>query len=373
MKLIWLFINVVLIGLISAACAPAPAAPAPTSGASQPPTSVPVPTISVPTVPAPTAGPKPGPTTGQDVPEAGSKAIEALAQQAGVGKDQIKVISVEEVEWPDSCLGVHKPGVFCTQVITPGYRVILEAGGKTYTYRTNRTGSAVVLAQDVLQPPAAKPALSWELQGETCQTAAISTSGLLYGPCKGAQKSAPFADPTRRTAELKILVEKYQSFTADTKAGKVTFNGQGSQKPTPAEERSLAEWARLVWMEASGKQVGSTYDLALNWHREGGIAGFCDDLKLYLTGFAYASSCKNNSGQDAKIGRLTTAQLDQLYTWVDGFKSFALDHTDPASADAMTVKVAFTGADTKAASPEEQQAIQTFAADLFVQIQQQVQ
>jgi 23S rRNA (guanine2445-N2)-methyltransferase / 23S rRNA (guanine2069-N7)-methyltransferase len=29
-------------------------------------------------------------------------------------------------------------------------------------------------------------------------------------------------------------------------------------------------------------------------HREGGIAGFCDDLTVYVTGYAYLSSCKGN-------------------------------------------------------------------------------
>lgn len=36
------------------------------------------------------------------------------------------LISVEAVQWPDSCLGVPRPGVFCASVVTPGYRIVLD-------------------------------------------------------------------------------------------------------------------------------------------------------------------------------------------------------------------------------------------------------
>ncbi len=56
------------------------------------------------------------------------------------------MVSVEAVDWPDGCLGVQTPGVMCTMVITPGYRVILEADGKQYEYHTNASGDVVRLA-----------------------------------------------------------------------------------------------------------------------------------------------------------------------------------------------------------------------------------
>jgi hypothetical protein len=59
----------------------------------------------------------------------------------------IHVIAVEEVHWPDGCLGVRTPGVFCTQVIVPGYRVILEGDGRRYVYHTDWEGRQVILAE----------------------------------------------------------------------------------------------------------------------------------------------------------------------------------------------------------------------------------
>lgn len=69
-----------------------------------------------------------------------------LAQRLGVSVDSITVREVEEVEWRDSSLGCPEPGKAYLQVITPGYKIILEAQGKSYEYHTDR-GKNVVLCQ----------------------------------------------------------------------------------------------------------------------------------------------------------------------------------------------------------------------------------
>lgn len=105
------------------------------------------PTVTVPTEPAPSPAP-----TGVPEPEAapGNPAVvaarEALAKQLQIELAAVQVISVEEVQWPDGCLGVRIPGVFCIQVIVPGYRIVLEAGGRRYTYHTDLEGRQVVRA-----------------------------------------------------------------------------------------------------------------------------------------------------------------------------------------------------------------------------------
>ena len=54
----------------------------------------------------------------------------------------IGIEKVEEVVWPDSCLGIPpEPGKECLEVLTPGYKVVFEVsqqGGAQYTYHTNR-------------------------------------------------------------------------------------------------------------------------------------------------------------------------------------------------------------------------------------------
>jgi hypothetical protein len=73
-------------------------------------------------------------------------AKEDLAQRLGVAVDQIGLVSVEAVEWSDTSLGCPQPGMMYAQVITPGYRVVLEAGGQRYEYHTD-TGRFVVLCE----------------------------------------------------------------------------------------------------------------------------------------------------------------------------------------------------------------------------------
>lgn len=73
-------------------------------------------------------------------------AKEALSQVTGTALDDITLLAVEDVEWPDGCLGIYQPGQMCTQAIVPGYRVTLEADGQRYEFHTDRTGRRVILA-----------------------------------------------------------------------------------------------------------------------------------------------------------------------------------------------------------------------------------
>lgn len=72
-------------------------------------------------------------------------AIAALAKQLNIDAQSVKVISVEEVEWPDGCLGIAKPDQMCTQVIVPGYRVMLEANAVQYEARTSLNARQAVI------------------------------------------------------------------------------------------------------------------------------------------------------------------------------------------------------------------------------------
>lgn len=81
-------------------------------------------------------------------PDVVTKAREFLAGQLSISADEIKVTSVEAVEWSDRCLGVVTMGVMCAQAITPGYRVILDAQGKSYELHTDETGESIQLVTD---------------------------------------------------------------------------------------------------------------------------------------------------------------------------------------------------------------------------------
>jgi len=86
---------------------------------------------------APTNTPEPDP------PYAVIAAEKELGQSLGLPIDEIEAVSYEQVEWPDSCLGLAKPDEQCLQVITPGWRVVLRAEGQQYVFRTDQNGDAV--------------------------------------------------------------------------------------------------------------------------------------------------------------------------------------------------------------------------------------
>jgi hypothetical protein len=66
------------------------------------------------------------------------------AELAGrIGAEQAAAATVlvaEFVSWPDSSLGCPRPGELYLPVVTPGYRVVLEAAGTRYDYRLSATG-----------------------------------------------------------------------------------------------------------------------------------------------------------------------------------------------------------------------------------------
>jgi hypothetical protein len=70
-------------------------------------------------------------------------AREALARQLGLDPLAIRLVESVPVDWPDACLGLPAAGESCAQVVTPGFRVVVETGGTSYGFRTNRDASMV--------------------------------------------------------------------------------------------------------------------------------------------------------------------------------------------------------------------------------------
>jgi len=57
--------------------------------------------------------------------------------------NSFQLVSSEAVNWPDSCLGLGGPAESCAQVITPGYRVIVDVNGTQYEIHTDTSGDIV--------------------------------------------------------------------------------------------------------------------------------------------------------------------------------------------------------------------------------------
>ena len=70
-------------------------------------------------------------------------ARQQLASELGCPPEAITLISADATEWNDSALGCPKPDMMYLQVITPGYRVILEYNGQQYVLHTDAGTRAV--------------------------------------------------------------------------------------------------------------------------------------------------------------------------------------------------------------------------------------
>ncbi len=173
-------------------------------------------------------------------------AISTLAKNLGITPDKIKLVSTEAVNWPDSCLGVQIEGIMCSQVVTSGFRITLEANGKKVEYHTNQDGSEIVPAT-----------------------------------------------------------------------------------------------------------------VALTWKRSGGVAGFCDNMTIYLSGEVQATSCKHPDIVEKPLSALVSpAEMTVLNDWISKYGTVNIDASDPAGvADRMTVNLKLIGTGTQHLTSKDAQKL----------------
>jgi hypothetical protein len=61
-----------------------------------------------------------------------------LAKRLNIDASDVKQKSVEDSDFPDMALGAAEDGEMSGQMITRGWRIKLEAQGKTYEYRADK-------------------------------------------------------------------------------------------------------------------------------------------------------------------------------------------------------------------------------------------
>ncbi len=336
---------VIVLGLstVLAACSPQIVAAMPTEAPSM--TSTPAdgaPAQATPTAhPSVPAGPS-GPVQGSALlTPAEQAAVASLSQTLGLPADQIKVVSSEAVTWPNGCMGVQRIGVMCTMNIVPGYRIVLEARGKQYEVHTNLDGSIVVPADNAMLAPG--PA----------DTAAIHQLATNLG----------IAD-----SDVK-LVSSVAVQWPDSCLGVALFQVMCSQIVTPGY---------LIVLEGGGRQYEyhTNQDasqimpatLAMDWRQQGGIAGLCQSITVYLSGEVYGMNCAPGSG-DGRMEVLDAGQRQQLYGWIDGLANATIDLSDPQGvSDRMTRTADLMGHGTQPAADPQQHAIFAFGQALFQQL-----
>jgi hypothetical protein len=166
------------------------------------------------------------------VAPAAASAQQALAGELGVDPAAVAIVSVEPVDWSDACLGAGGPAEICAQVVTPGYRVTLEAGGATYVYHTDATGAQLRPA------PAPEPAAACAPGAEAPQV----LTDIAHGYCLAYPAGYEIAQPNPAETvlyvgslldvahpKLFIRVEDARGRTAEQVADDVVSEATGGQ------------------------------------------------------------------------------------------------------------------------------------------------
>ncbi len=280
------------------------------------------------------------PSAPVDMTPAQRAAISALARTLNLPPEEIALISAESVEWPNGCLGVQKMGVMCTQAIVPGYKIVLEADGKRYEFHTDEDGSQVAQVNDVSVSTPAEETLVKQL---------ASNLGL-------------------KESEISVVSSSDVEF-GDACLGVAMPDVMCAQVVTPG---------RIVVLESNGVQYeyhtnedGSIVQpatLALTWTRDGGIAGFCDRLTVFLSGEVYGNQCGSqpNGTAGTFTALLSKEEREQFNAWMKELGQVNVDASDPKGvSDRMVVTLEFYGKGDGSLTKADEQALILWAQDVF--------
>ena len=94
--------------------------------------------------PSPLTSPiSPAPSQPAEADASVRAAINDLATRLKTVPENVQVVSVQAMDWPDTSLGCPQPGMFYAQVITLGYRIVLSAKGNQVEYHADKKGRVV--------------------------------------------------------------------------------------------------------------------------------------------------------------------------------------------------------------------------------------
>jgi len=78
------------------------------------------------------------------------RAIADLADRLSVEVTAVELVKSEAVVWPDASLGCPLPGMKYRQVPKDGYRILLRAGGRIYSYHGDGRRGPFYCARSVI-------------------------------------------------------------------------------------------------------------------------------------------------------------------------------------------------------------------------------
>lgn len=217
---------------------------------------------------------------------------------------------------------------------------------------------------DLPVPAVGRPAVDWR-RGGARDRLVIGTAGVARGPARGPFTRTLFGDP-RRAEDLRFFVASFAPFEMAGPGSELVFHGRGRAGATPPERRMIAEWARLVELEAIAGDEGRSATLALSWQGGQAAGRPCGALAVDLSGTVRAT-CDGLASplgpaalaNPANDSRLAPVALARLYGWFDSLGPF-----QTAGEGAAAGRLIFAGRGRRQPTAAERAEIAGFAAAL---------
>lgn len=105
----------------------------------------------------------------------------------------------------------------------------------------------------------------------------------------------------------------------------------------------------------------------LTLHREGGLAGVCEDIAIMASGDVTITTCDGESLVGGAGARLDDAQLAALLNWANTYAGFEADYNDEVPVDGLANHLVFKGQGDVLAGAAEQEDMMTFAGEVYAQ------
>jgi hypothetical protein len=135
----WL-LGTAILALLASACG------AVVEGQATPPPVAATPSPAPPSAPVSTlVSPSPESSSNPEAQTAVDAAKRDAAERLGIAANSgdLHVQQIEAREWPDSSLGCPRQGLMYSQIVTPGYLVVIGAPGKQLEYHADARGRIV--------------------------------------------------------------------------------------------------------------------------------------------------------------------------------------------------------------------------------------
>jgi hypothetical protein len=176
-----------------------------------------------------------------------------LAGRLPVPFSEVRVASVQPAEWSNRCFDLHRGSLACKGEPFAGYQITLAAGGETYTYRADRSGSLVLA--DASTEDRGSIWLEMRREDESgvyCDIWQVNRFGTATwnAPCQGKAASRLIYLDIPRILKFEALGNASAPFVLEMEkpAGarvRAYLYGQGSQPLSPVSRAGLLD--QVLW------------------------------------------------------------------------------------------------------------------------------